>query len=149
MTSLLRSTLVLALLTLPLAAQTGPAHGPRAGQISRVLNLTEAQKASIRNLRDKHRADLVLRRDAVDHARIDLRTALRDPATPETRLRALYDKAAAARFESILAERSLRLEVRALLTPEQRAQADEMRSHAGGRMHGRRGHRPMSPWLAD
>ena len=148
MTSMLRSTLILALLTLPLAAQPGPGRGPRTERIGRALNLTEVQKTSIRAIRDKHRADLILRRDAVKHARIDLRTALHDASTPEARLRALYDKASAARFDMILEQRSLRLEVRAILTPEQLAKAAEMRSHAWGRMRDRMHHQRMDAWMA-
>jgi len=130
MKNLFRSTLILGLMALPLAAQPGPEASHRAERIGRDLQLTEAQKTSIRAIRDKHRPDLVQRRDAVQHARIDLRSALQDPATPESRLRALYDKASAARFDMILARRSVRTEVQAILTPEQRAKAAEMRDHA-------------------
>ena len=129
MKSMLWSTLILALLALPLAAQPGPDRGSRPERIARALQLTEVQKASIQGIRAKHRPDLVLRRDAVQHARIDLRTALQDSATSESRLRALYDKAAAARFDLILAQRSVRLEVQAVLSPEQRAKATELREH--------------------
>ncbi len=137
MKALLGSTLLLILLTLPLAAQPGPDRGfrpdsrpdPRPERIAQALQLTEVQKASIQGIRAKHHPGLILRRDAVQHARIDLRTALQDAATPEPRLRALYDKAAAARFDLILAQRSLRLEVQAVLSPEQRAKATELREH--------------------
>jgi Spy/CpxP family protein refolding chaperone len=129
MKSMLWSTLLLALLALPLAAQSGPDRGSRPERIARALQLTEVQKTSILGIRARHRPDLVLRRDAVKHARIDLRTALQDAAAPETRLRALYDKAAATRFDLILAQRAVRLEVQAVLSPEQRAKAAEMREH--------------------
>ena len=129
MKTMLWSTLLLALLALPAAAQTGPDRGSRPDRIARALQLTEAQKASIQGIRAKHHSDLILRRDAVKHARIDLRTALQDTATPEARLRALYDKAAAARFDLILAQRSVRLEVQAVLSPEQRARATELHGH--------------------
>ena len=144
MKSLLRSTLVLALLALPLAAQPGPDGGHRAERISRALNLTEAQKTSIQGIREKHRPDLILRRDAVLHAQIDLRTALQDPTTPEARLRAAYDKATAARFDMILARRSVRLEVQSVLTPEQRAKSAAMRAHAQARMRERVRHPRMA-----
>ena len=130
MKTMFRSTLILALLALPLAAQPGPDSNRRAERIAQRLQLTEAQKANILAIRDKHRSDLVQRRDAVKHARIDLQSALQDPGTPEPRLRALYDKASAARFDMILARRSVRLEMQAILTPEQRAKAAEMRDHA-------------------
>ena len=141
MNSMLRSTLILALLALPLAAQPGPDRGSRPERIARALQLTEVQKTSIQGIRAKHHPDLVLRRDAVQHARIDLRTALQDAATPEPRLRALYDKAAAARFDLILARRSIRLEVGAVLSPEQRAKAAELREHLR--------HRAMNRGLSD
>jgi len=146
MTSLPRSSLILAFLALPLVAQPGPGRGLGAARIGQALDLTEAQRTSLRAIRDKHRSDLILRRDAVKHARIDLRTALRDASTPEVRLRALYDKAAAARFDAILAQRSLRLEVRAVLTPDQRAKAAELRDRAWGRM--RLQHRRPDAWTA-
>ena len=81
--------------------------------------------------------------DATDvkHARIDLRTALQDTATPEAKLRALYDKAAASRFDLILAQRSIRAEVEAVLSPEQRGKATELREH--------RRHRFMNRGLSD
>ena len=130
MKTMFRSTLIMALMALPLAAQPGPDSSHHAERIGQRLQLTEAQKANILAIRDKHRSDLVQRRDAVKHARIDLQSALQDPGTPEPRLRALYDKASAARFDMILARRSVRLEVQAVLTPEQRAKAAEMRDHA-------------------
>jgi Spy/CpxP family protein refolding chaperone len=129
MKAMLWSTFLLALLALPLSAQPGPDRGSRPERIARALQLTDVQKASIQDIRAKHRPDLILRRDAVQHARIDLRTALQDTATPEPKLRALYDKAAAARFDLLLAQRSLRLEVQSVLSPEQRAKASELREH--------------------
>jgi Spy/CpxP family protein refolding chaperone len=129
MKSLLWSAIILAMLALPLAAQPGPDRASRPERIARALQLTDAQKAGIQGIRAKHRPDLILRRDAVQHARINLRTALQDAATPEPRLRALYDKAATARFDLILAQRSVRLEIQAVLSPEQRAKAAEMREH--------------------
>jgi Spy/CpxP family protein refolding chaperone len=143
----LRFTLFLALAALPLVAQTGPAHGPRMERLASALHLTEAQKAGIRSAREKHRHDLTLRRDAVQHARIDLRTALQDPATPEAQLRGLYDKATAARFELILARRSLQKEVQTLLTPEQRAEAAEFRAMHQARM--REHLRRRGPWAQE
>ena len=149
MKSMFRSTLILALLALPLAAQSGPGRGPRSERISRALNLTDVQRTGIRTIREKYRPDLIARRDAVRHARIDLRTALQDAATPEARLRALYDKASAARFDLILARRSVRMAVQVVLTPEQRAQAAEMRGHFPARMYERMCHQRRAPWKAD
>jgi Spy/CpxP family protein refolding chaperone len=140
MKPILRFTFCLALGALPLLAQAGPGQGPRMEKIAHALNLTEAQKTGIQAIRAKHQPEVVLRRDAVQHARIDLRTALQDPATPEPRLRALYEKASAARLELILARRSVRLETLSVLTPEQRAKAADLRDMARGRMRERMRH---------
>jgi Spy/CpxP family protein refolding chaperone len=141
MNPMFRSTLFLALLALPLSAQPGPDSWRQADHGRQALHLTEAQQASIRAIREKHRSDLTLKRDAVLHARIDLRTALKDPATPEARLRALYEKASGARFDLILAQRATRLEAQAVLSPEQRAMAAELGPRAHARMQGRKGQR--------
>jgi Spy/CpxP family protein refolding chaperone len=145
MTTLLRSTFIAALALLPLAAQPAP-RGPRTEGFQQALQLTEAQRTSLRAIREKRRPDLTAKRDAVQHARIDLRSALQDLSIPEARLRALYDKASAARFELVLARRALRLELRSVLTPEQQARAAEMRhlARAGAHRHQSRG----EDWMA-
>ncbi|HEY3271573.1 MAG TPA: Spy/CpxP family protein refolding chaperone [Geothrix sp.] len=121
MKPLFRPLAILALAALPMLAQ--PASGPRKARMARALNLTEAQRASIQAIREKHRPDLMARREAVRQAQAALRTALQDPATPETQLRALHDKASAARFDLLLAGRAVHQEMRAMLTPEQQARA--------------------------
>lgn len=148
MKTLPSAALLLALLALPLAAQSGPGRGPRLERISQALQLTEAQKASILTIREKHRPALITRRDAVKHARIDLRTALKDPAIPDAQLRTLYDRASSARFELILAQRSLRREVQAQLTPDQQSRAAELRGVARARMTEGVRHRRRSAALA-
>ena len=133
-------TLMLIFVALPLTAQPVPGRGPRAERIALTLHLTDTQKTSIQAIREKHRPDLVVRRDAVQQAQAVLRTALKDAATPETQLRALHDKAAGARFDMMLARRSVHQEVQALLTPEQRVKAAEMRAVAQARRHERMHH---------
>jgi Spy/CpxP family protein refolding chaperone len=145
---MLWSTLILALAAVPLAAQPQPGRGPRMEKITRALNLTEAQKASIQTIREKHRPDLVLRRDTTQQAHAALRAALLDPATPEAQLRALHDKASAAQFEMMLARRSIHQEVQAVLTPEQRAKAAELRGMGLARMHERMHHLRMAAGMA-
>ncbi len=147
MKSLLWPTLILALTALPLAAQVkGP--GPRTERISRALDLTPAQQTNIQSIREKHRSDLLQRRDATHQAQSALQAALREAATPEAQLRALYDKAAAARFEMMLARRAVRLEVQAVLTPEQRMKAAELRDRAQARMRDRMHHLRLAAGMA-
>jgi Spy/CpxP family protein refolding chaperone len=148
MKPILWSTLILALTALPLAAQPLSGRGPHAEKVARALNLTEAQKASIQSIREKHRPDLVLRRDAIQQAQAAWRAAVQDAATPEAQLRALHDKASAARFEMMLARRSVHQEVQAVLTPEQRVKAAEMRGMAQARMRERMHHLRMAAGMA-
>lgn len=140
MKPMLWSTLILSLATFPLGAQADPGRGPRAERMARTLNLTEAQRSNIQAIREKHRPDLILRRDAIQQAQAALRAALQDATTPEVQLRNLYDKASAARFDLMLARRSVHLETQAVLTPEQRIKAAEMRGAAQARMHERMHH---------
>ncbi len=138
MPALSRIPLFLALLALPLTAQAAAGPGTRTERIAQSLHLTDPQKASIQSIRAKHLPDLALRREAVQRAQTGLRAALRDAATPEAQLRALYDKAASARFELMLARRSVRQDIQAILTPEQRTLAAEFRGAAQERLRERR-----------
>lgn len=137
MQRLLRSALILTLAAGSLMAQPELNRGHRREAVARALNLSDAQKTTIRGIRDKHRPDLMARREAARQAQVALRTALQDPATPEAQLRALHDKAAAARFEMMLVRRSVHQEVQAVLTPEQREKAAELRGMARARMQQR------------
>jgi Spy/CpxP family protein refolding chaperone len=148
MKAMLWSTLILALSALPLAAQTPQGRGLRSERMAQTLNLSEAQKSSIKAIREKHRPDLLVRRDNARQAQIALRTALSEPKTPEVQLRILHDKAAAARFEMRLTRRAIHQEVLAVLTPEQRVKATEMHVRAQARMHNRMKHLRMAAGMA-
>ncbi|GLH74211.1 hypothetical protein GETHLI_27130 [Geothrix limicola] len=148
MKSLLRSTLILALAALPLAAQGYPEGRHRAQRIARVLNLTDVQKNSIKTIHEKHRPDMLVRRDAVRQAQTALRAAMQDASTSEAQLRTLHDKASSARFDMMLARRAVRQEVLAVLTPEQRAKAAELRTRTQERMRDRMHHLRLAAGLA-
>lgn len=132
---------ILTLVALPLAAQPGPGRGARPQGPMQALGLTEAQRTTIRDLREKQRPEMIRLHEAQRKARLDLMEALRKPETTAAALRPLYDKAAAARFETMMAQRSLQQAVAGVLTPEQRAQAQKLRQAGGmgprgGRMGG-------------
>ncbi len=132
------TALALILTALPLGAQAGPRRGGSRGEhIAQTLHLTEAQKAGIKALRQKHQPDLLRRREAVQQARLALRTGLQDASTPEAQLRPLFDRAAAAHFDLLLARRALQKETQALLTPEQRLKTAELRGFAQGQLRER------------
>ena len=129
------------LAALPLGAQPAPGPGPRprAPQVApgRGLGLTEAQRTTIRDLREKQRPEMIRLHEAARKARLDLMEALRKPESTAAALRPLYDKAAAARFEMMMAQRGLQQAVAGVLTPEQRTQAQHLRQGWGaGRMQG-------------
>ncbi|WP_243316937.1 Spy/CpxP family protein refolding chaperone [Geothrix paludis] len=142
MTSLFRTFAVLALTVLPVLAQ--PAPRPGDGRIGRALALTDAQKTSIQAIREKHRPDLAAQRNAAREAQAAFRAALRDPATPEAQLRLLHDKAASARFGMLMAGRAMRQDIQAVLTPDQRAKAAQLREEARFRRRERLRHFRMA-----
>lgn len=144
---LIQSAAALALAVLPLAAQPaaggpGPGFGagPGGGRLMRTLNLTGAQKTAIQGIHEKHGVGMAAHREAVRQTQAALQAAWQDPATPEAQLRALHDKASSARFEMRLAQRAVHQEVQAVLTPEQRAKAAELRGEARGRHQERMRH---------
>jgi Spy/CpxP family protein refolding chaperone len=138
-------TLALALATvaLPLAAQ-GPRHGNRPagpGPLFACLNLTDAQKASLKALHEKYRPALDAARTSVQEAGKGFRTAMANPSTSDADLKVLYDKASSARFAMLEQRRALLKDSLALLTPDQRAQWDKLKEE---RMHRGWNRRPGS-----
>ena len=126
----------------PLAAQgqgpgshrPGMAQGRGGGSLFlRGLDLTETQKARLKVIADKHREGMKSKFEAAAAAHKDLRTAMMDPATSVEQLKALHDKVAKAQFELALDRRAMRQESLALLTPEQKAKAEELRSEREAR----------------
>ncbi len=146
MKSLFRPFAILSFAVLPMLAQ--PAPGPREGRMAKALNLTEAQRTSIQAIREKHRPSLVAHRDTARQAQAALRAALQDPVTSEAQLRVLHDQASAARFDLLLAGRVVHQEVQAVLTPEQRARAAELRATRQAHRQERRRHFRMAMGMA-
>ncbi len=133
--------LVLVAAALPLSAQgfrhgRGPGRGP--APLFACLNLTDAQKASLKSLREKYRPAFESGRTAAFEAGRALRTAMANPATPDGDLKALYDKASAARFAMLQQHRAMLQESLAVLTPDQKAQWEKMRTERLQRMEDRR-----------
>ncbi|WP_243287528.1 Spy/CpxP family protein refolding chaperone [Geothrix terrae] len=142
MKPLFRTFAVLALTVFPALAQPAPRRGD--GRMGRALALTDAQKTSIQAIRERRRPDLAAQRDAVREAQAAFRAALRDPATPEAQLRLLHDKAASARFGMLMAGRAMRQDIQAVLTPEQRTKAAQLREEARFRRQERLRHFRMA-----
>jgi len=141
------SLATLLIVALPLAAQRPGLHkGPRGmeGPVFAGLNLTEAQKAQFKAIREKHQASLEAKRKAAQEAGEALRAAMRNPAASESELKSLHERASAARFELAKEHRAMRLEHQALLTPEQKAELEKRQAERQERWKngGMRGHRP-------
>lgn len=139
----------------PMAGPMGRmGHGPAMAQqrMAKALNLTEAQKASLKGIREKFQPLVAQQRDLHRKAQQALREALRAEKTSEGEIKALYDKAAALRFDLLMAQRKLRAEMAAVLTPEQRTKAVAIRAFMAGEAQGRaeaqgRGRGPMGPGM--
>lgn len=134
--------LLLAVAALPLVAQgfrqgRGPGRGAGLGPAFACLNLTDAQKASLKALQEKYRPALEANRSAAFEAQKALRAAAANPATSDADLKAAFDKASAARFAMMQQHRALFQESQAILTPEQKAQFEKLRAERQQRMQNR------------
>lgn len=142
-----RFTLALLLGALPLLAQPGPGcprgerprQGHMMGRMAECLKLTADQKARIQELHTRHREANEPKLKAAQEARKALQEAMRTPATPPERLKALHQTVSDLRFEQMMARRTLHEAVQAVLTPEQRAQAERLRAERQEQPQGRRG----------
>ena len=126
----------------PAAAQgcpcPGPDRGPRAeameSRMAAALRLTDAQKASIKELRAKRKPGLEAKHKALKAAWTAFKEAEGKPETRPEELKALHRTASDLSFDLKLERRAMRKEIGALLTPEQREKAAYML----GRMEARR-----------
>ncbi|HEX9010952.1 MAG TPA: Spy/CpxP family protein refolding chaperone, partial [Holophagaceae bacterium] len=101
------------------------------------LNLTDAQKASLKAVHEKYRPILEADRTAAFEAGKALRAAAANPGTPDADLKAAFDKASAARFAMMQQHRALFQESLGILTPDQKAQFEKLRAERQQRMQER------------
>jgi len=119
------------------AAQAPPMHmhgegrGWLEGMAAR-LKLSDAQKASCKDIIVKHKAALESKGKAAKEARRAFFEALQSPdTTPET-LKGLHRTMSDADLDALLERRAMRLELRAQLNPDQREQAARMMGRQEG-----------------
>ncbi len=143
------SAFLLAWAVLPIWGQSNAAPQARAEQVAQCLGLSKDQRAHIQELREQHRPEVRLKREAARKTAQALRVGLQDPALPESQVRVLYESASAARLDLMLACRSVRLAVQTILTPEQRAQALAWRQLARAARGERIRDRRLAAGLAD
>lgn len=125
----------------PAAVQAHPGGGfggePRAGMQSlRRLDLSEAQRDQIFKLFHDQAPAMRERIKTVRSAQEELRMAASAPSFDSARVRQLADAAGKAHADAAYARAEMMSKVAALLTPEQRAKLNEIRSRGP-----RRGHR--------
>jgi Spy/CpxP family protein refolding chaperone len=119
--------LALALSAAVLSAQgfgpmMGGGRGPaECGHMPPFLDLTEAQQASLKTLRDRHQASLDAKHKAAEQAREELRKAMPDSTVSDAKLKELHLKVAGAMADVMLERRAMDREFEALLTTEQKA----------------------------
>ena len=135
--------LLASLMALSLAAQQAPPPGPprgagpmgrpaQAGErlafLAHHLKLSEAQKAQVKEIHQKHQGVIQPKQKAAMEARETFRKAAQDTAASPEQLRKLHQAVADRQFDLMMERRAVKLEVRAVLTPEQRAEADRMQA---------------------
>ena len=123
-------------------------HKRMMEHMAKVLHLTDAQKATIKDIHAKHQAALESKRRTADDTRRAFGEAMRNHDTPAADLKKLHAAMADADIDLVLEHRAQRQEVHAVLTPEQREKAARMEGRMEGmrmRGEGRHGRRGMDP----
>ena len=148
-------------IALPALAQDAPPPAPQMppmqmeghgmpGRMAAKLKLTDAQKASTKEVYAKHQAGLAAKAQAAREARRAFFEAVQSPETTPEVLKGLHRTMSDADLDALLERRAMRLEIRALLTPDQREQAARMLGRKEGMrmghgMGGMRGGHPVPP----
>jgi Spy/CpxP family protein refolding chaperone len=142
---------LLLIITAGLSAQSPEQGFPRSQRTKGLgLNLSVAQKAQVKAIRDHHQAALQAKGIAVADARKALREAMVKPETDTATLKRLHEQASLAQFERMLEGRSVRLEILPLLTPDQKAKLEQRQGALGRNDRKGRGfgmHRGERSWM--
>lgn len=112
-----------------LAAQSAPASPQAAPAPRGGLDLSDAQKASMKAVFAKHRDAMHADFQAAHEAGKALHAGLKDPSTSVDALRALHQKVSDAQFNLLLERRAIHQEVQGILTPDQQARMASWKGH--------------------
>jgi protein CpxP len=139
------AALVLALVaTVSVAAGGRQGHGPRGfgggmgfgpglpplRMLAVALDLTEAQQEQARAILDAHKTELQQLGERSRTAREQVRAAVEAPALNEAAIRAAVDAASKVQADGAVLHAKIRQEVFNVLTPEQRAKAEQLKNTA-------------------
>ncbi|MGH9968263.1 MAG: Spy/CpxP family protein refolding chaperone [Pyrinomonadaceae bacterium] len=105
--------------------------------MSRALDLTDAQKAQVKTILESAEATAGPLMKKMDEVHKQLEAATANGQFDETQIRALANQQAQAMADSIVEHERTKSKIYIILTPEQRAKADEL--HKRGGPHHRHG----------
>jgi len=91
------------------------------------LNLSQSQKDRIAKLRDSHKREMIQSRADLQTAQLDFRKLMADDHPNKRAINAQIDRMASIRADMMKSSVEQRLEVREILTPDQRAKLREGR----------------------
>jgi protein CpxP len=109
------------------------------------LNLTDAQKEQVKNIRESHREELKALSDRAAAARRGVQAAATAETLDEGLIRARAAELATIESDLVVAHARIHAEVFRILTPEQQTQAREARSQMQERQSQRGGRRSQRP----
>ncbi|MGH9957409.1 MAG: Spy/CpxP family protein refolding chaperone [Pyrinomonadaceae bacterium] len=116
--------------------------GPEmAEHLARVLDLTDAQQTQIKAILETAKTGDEPRRSKMDEVHQQLEAATANGQFDEAQVRGLANQQAQLMADSIVEHERMKSKIYALLTPEQRAKADELHKHGGP--HRRSGRPPF------
>ena len=145
--SLATGVAVVALLATSVAFAQGPRGGGQfggrggfgsAGFELRALNLTEAQREQVREIRERYREQMRTASQHLSEAMAKQRQAIETLPANETLITSATQDMTQAQVEVAIQQARLNADVWAVLTPEQQAQATKLRAERKARFEQRR-----------
>ena len=116
---------------------------PDLEHLTRALNLTEAQSAELKPFFDSERATIDALTKKIEESHQQIQAATKDGHFEETQVRALAVQLAQAQADVLVEHARFHAKLYNVLTPEQRANAEQMHGHGGH--HGPGGPGGMMP----
>ncbi len=101
--------------------------GMRAGFMAKQLNLNDEQKAAMKAIGQKHKDEMKAKHLAQQDARKAFQAVMEDPNAKAADIQAAHQVLSQRTLDTALAGHALRAEMRAVLTPDQQAKADQLR----------------------
>jgi protein CpxP len=133
------------------AAEVGAGRGQKAhrsdhesegfhglnGRMAEKLNLTDAQKTQIKGIMDQERPTIQPLVAQLKENRAAMKTATANGQFDEAQVRQIASQQAQTLTNLMVEKARVKAKIYSVLTPEQRAKADQMRQHSEGHKHER------------